>query len=129
MKSEEAIKQATRLFAAQLNITAWRNNVGACTDVNGRLVRYGLANDSAQMNKAMKSSDLIGITPMLIRPEHVGRVFGVFTAIETKHEGWKQTPSDEHAAAQAKFHAIVRDAGGFAGFVSDPWQIFGIIRC
>lgn len=108
----------------------WRNNSGACTDDTGRLIRYGLGNDSAQLNAKIKSSDLIGITPVTAYLSSVqGWVtLGVFTALEIKSSNWKFSPNDERALAQAKFHSIVRDAGGFAGFVTDPADIAQIIR-
>ena len=81
MSNEAVIQSQVRLAAAQRGITLWRNQSGACYDETGRLIRYGLANDSAQLNRRMKSSDLIGITPILVEPYHVGRALGVFTAI------------------------------------------------
>lgn len=131
MTSESAIQNQVRLAAAYAGLECWRNNVGVLMAVddygNQRPVRYGLANDSAKVNKEIKSSDLIGITPVLITPEHLGRTLGVFTAFETKRSGWTMRDSDKHALAQQRFHDIVRRAGGFAGFVSDPQHIFKII--
>lgn len=116
MSSEELVQQQVRLKAAYVG-QYWRNNVGACLDQTGRMIRYGLANDSAKLNKRIKSSDLIGVTPVLIRPDHVGQVLGVFTAIEAKHSEWVFSPSDERAVAQKAYHEIVRSVGGIAGFV------------
>lgn len=106
----------------------WRNNSGACTDETGRLIRYGLGNDSAQLNRKVKSSDLIGITPTLITQDMVGYYMGVFTALEIKRPGWHLTPGDERGQAQAKFHDLVRAACGYAGFVTHPDDVRGIIR-
>lgn len=94
----------------------WRNNVGACRDETGRMIRYGLCNDSAQLNRQIKSSDLIGIQPMLVEQRHVGTVVGVFTAIECKAPTWRMRPGDERATAQARFIDIVREHGGRGGF-------------
>lgn len=132
MKSETVVQQQTMLKVAQIG-QVWRNNVGACVDQSGRQIRYGLANTSAQMNKEIKSSDLICIIPVQITQEMVGKVIGVFTALECKHAGWTfPNPTNkaeyERASAQAKFHDIVRKAGGFAGFVSDPDQIYGVMQ-
>jgi hypothetical protein len=124
--SESTVQQTARVLHCQLtNGQIWRNNSGASLmvdDTTGqtRMVRYGLGNDSAQLNKEIKSSDLIGITPVLITPAMVGYWLGVFTAYECKPPGWKLRPSDDRALAQAKFHDIVRASCGFAGFVSDP---------
>lgn len=125
--NESAVQSHTRLVAAQAGLTMWRNNVGACEDATGRLIRYGLGNDSAQLNRVIKSSDLIGITPVVIDARWLGYKLGVFTAIECKHSDWKFSSNDERAVAQLKFHDIVRQAGGFAGFISDPMQLNGVI--
>lgn len=132
MASETVNQQQVRLLHCQLtNGQIWRNNSGAgrIIDDNGneRMIRWGLANESAQSNAEIKSSDLIGITPVQAYVEGKGwLILGVFTAYEIKPSGWHQTPGDKRALAQAKFHDIVRSAGGFAGFVTDPRDIYGI---
>lgn len=136
--SESAIQNQTRLLAAQVfNSAMYRNNVGAGVIVNEygveSHVRWGLANDSKALNKVVKSSDLIGVTPVVIQQHHVGQTVGVFTALELKHQGWTfPNPTNkkeyDRACAQQKFIDIVRNAGGFAGFVTQPHDIFGIIR-
>ena len=141
MVNETSVSQRIRLAHCEAtNGQIWRNNVGACTDNTGRQIRYGLGNDSAQLNAAVKSSDLIGITPTLITPDMVGYWLVVFTAYEVKRPGWRmptpiegRAPRDQpeatrRALAQAKFHDIVRAACGYAGFVTDPQDIYGIIR-
>ena len=70
--SEAAVQTAVRLGATADGGRLWRNNVGATTMDDGSFLRFGLANDSPAMNKQFKSSDLIGIRPVLIQPEHVG---------------------------------------------------------
>lgn len=109
MKSEAAIQNDVRKRAGELGIHLFRNNVGACEDAkSGRIIRYGLANDSAAMNKALKSGDLIGWL-------HDGR----FLSVECKHEGWKlpRTPSAREEA-QMRWVQMIRNAGGVAGFVA-----------
>lgn len=128
MSSESAVQSRTREAFAYIG-PVWRNNVGAAEDKTGRQIRYGLGNDSAQLNAVIKSSDLIGITPVSCFVPSLGwSTLGVFTALEVKASGWKFSPTDERAVAQAKFHDIVRQAGGFAGFVVDPSDIYNIIR-
>ena len=69
MSDEEQIKQEIRLAAGEHpDITLWRNNSGAFKDQTGRMVRFGLGNDSAKINKHMKSSDLIGFQTITITP-------------------------------------------------------------
>lgn len=125
---EAAVQQRVQLELARRGALVYRNNVGACVDETGRMIRYGLANDSAQMNKVLKSSDLIGVVPVLIGPQHVGRTLGVFAAVEVKHPGWHLTPGDSRAHAQAKFIELVRSVGGIGGFVNDPAQVEALIH-
>ncbi len=134
MISEAVIQQQTRLqFCNQTGGVIFRNNSGACIDDTGRQVRYGLGNDSAQLNAAIKSSDLIGIVPTRIEPHMIGYHLGVFVALECKPSGWsfpKPTNRAEYARclAQQKFHDIVRASCGYAGFVTDPNDILRIIN-
>lgn len=122
-RSEQLIQQAIRLAAPRNNSILWRNNNGACQTADGRQIRYGLANDSHQINDEIKSSDLIGITRTLITPEHVGLTVAVFTSIEVKREGWKYTGTAREVA-QNKWCLMVQAHGGVAGFaqaVGDVW--------
>jgi hypothetical protein len=127
--NEAAVQSRVRLECANAGLLIWRNNVGACEDKTGRIIRYGLCNDSAQLNREIKSSDLIGATPVTAYLQSAGWVkLAVLTALECKHSDWVFRPGDERAAAQMRFHEIVREAGGFAGFVTKPADIHDIIR-
>ncbi len=106
----------------------WRNNRGACYDETGRLIRFGLGNDSDKLDKVYKSSDQIAVVPVLIQPHHVGRVFGVFTAFEDKKRGWHLTPGDKRGQAQLAFLQHVQRCGGIVGFVTEPEQVRQIIK-
>ena len=128
--NEAAVQQRAQLEHCR-NVPGgqmWRNNSGACEDKTGRLIRYGLGHTSSEQVRAWASSDLIGITPTLIKPEMVGYWLGVFTAYEVKPPQWHLTPGDQRGQAQDKFHQIVRQSCGYAGFVTDPSDIYGIIR-
>lgn len=127
MKSEEEVTNAIEIAAAYAGLQYWRNNSGACVDQDGRQIRYGLGNISAKWNARFKSPDYVGIVPVFITPQHVGTVLGVFVGAEHKKEGWKFRPSDEHAVAQMRFHEIVRQAGGYAGFAQSPDDLMRII--
>ena len=117
MTNETTIQDQIRLEASQAGLRLWRNNVGACRDTKGRLIRYGLANDSAAVNRALKSSDLIGIRPVVVTQEHVGRIIGQFVAREVKRSGWEYhgTPREQ---AQLRFIELVRSLGGDACFAT-----------
>lgn len=123
--SEMATQQRLRVLAAQYGTPLLRNNSGACTDTTGRVIRYGLGNDSERINKAFKSSDLIGIWPVVVTPEMVGRTLGLFFAVEVKRPGWKLTAGDERGQAQAAFGRWVQEHGGvftFATNEKDVWR-------
>lgn len=113
---EQDVQNAIRLAAAESRqVILWRNNTGALKDASGRLIRYGLGNDSAAVNKIFKSSDLIGIRPLRIRPDHVDLTVGVFTAIEVKRPGWTVNDRSE---AQRNWLELVGQWGGLAGFAT-----------
>lgn len=114
---EAKVQQEIRIEASRQGMRLWRNNVGACSDNKGRLIRYGLANESAGMNRVMKSSDLIGITPIVITQEMVGSTIGVFTSIEVKHPGWKYSGKGREKAQNAWLD-IVKSLGGIGKFIT-----------
>ena len=112
---ESVVTSQVRLIAAQNNIELWRNNCGGFYDQTGRFVRYGLGSFSSKQE--CKSSDFIGITPVFIMPEHVGRVLGVFTAVEMKASNWEFNTNDKHCLHQKNFIDIVKKAGGNASLI------------
>ena len=115
--SESAVSAQVRLEASRKGVLLFRNNVGVLPDANGRPVRYGLANESAEQNKAIKSADLIGIRPVLIEPRHVGHTIGQFVSREVKKGGWVYTGKGREAAQMNWVKAIVA-RGGDACFCS-----------
>jgi hypothetical protein len=127
MISEAAVQQQMRLEASGYGVRLWRNNNGACKDENGRLIRYGLGNDSAKMNKHLKSSDLIGVTPVRITPEMVGQIVGIFTSIEVKREGWHYAGT-EREAAQKAWIGIIKSFGGKGGFATNTGDLLQCLR-
>ncbi len=100
----------------------FRNNRGACYDQTGRLIRYGLANESKAVDKVLKSSDLIGITKMIITPEDVGRTVAVFTSFEVKRENWQYKGTDREEAQRAWIR-LIRGQGGIARFITDIEEV------
>jgi len=115
--TEEGVSAHVRLAYARAGCMLWRNNLGAMQDDNGRVVRYGLCNDSKAINTKIKSSDLIGITPVVVTQAMVGSTVGVFISIECKKPGWKYTGTD-HEQAQLKWIEIVVGAGGYGHFTN-----------
>ena len=129
---ESEVQRKLRLSIAKAGAMSWRNNVGATParsshvcpkclhrfETRAQPVRYGLANDSAQLNQRIKSSDLILAIPRVIQPHDVGRSIAQFGAIETKRSGWKYTGKGREAA-QAAWLALIKKLGGYAAFNCD----------
>src|SRR6185437_16266155 len=116
-ESEAAVQARVRLEAAKVGARLWRNNVGALLDSRGVPVRYGLANDSPQLNRTVKSGDLIGWRPVLITAAHVGSTIAQFVSRECKREGWRYS-GDDHERAQLRWAELVNSCGGDAQFVT-----------
>ncbi len=128
--SEGGNQSQIREHYDSLGARLWRNNSGQLFDQNGRPVRFGLANDSKELNAQIKSGDLIGWYPRLVTPDMVGDAIAQFLSIEAKPDGWKmpgvtaQGEAAKRARAQARWAAMVRAEGGEAGFMIDPARGF-----
>lgn len=128
-KSEAYAQQQARLSIARRGGLAWRNNVGASKskeshrcpccgfafEVKQPPIRWGLCNDSHQLNAKIKSSDLIGIMPVLITTAMVGSTIGQFIAVETKRPGWSYK-GDDHEVAQLAWLQLIASKGGVSMF-------------
>lgn len=127
-KLESTIQTEIRVEASGLGWYLWRNNTGAAHDNSGNFFRYGLANDTPAMGKIIKSSDLIGIRPVVITQDMVGKTIGQFVAREVKRENWvyKGTPRE---VAQLKFLDLVTGLGGDAQFASGPGTLVDVHQC
>lgn len=115
--SEAYAQSLVRLEAPQYGVHAWRNNVGALRDERGRVVRYGLANDSAAMNARLKSSDLVGWRRRVVTHDMVGQTVAQFWSRECKARGWRYTGT-EREVAQAAWINLVLASGGDAAFAT-----------
>lgn len=105
--SEAAVQQQVRLEAAERNILLFRNNVGVLPNPEaGHPVRFGLANDSKQLNERFKSGDLIGLRPN-----------GQFVSREIKAGNWRYTGT-EREVAQLAWIKLIQAHGGDAGFAT-----------
>lgn len=113
--SEAAVASRLLLSAPKAGVRLWRNNIGAMQDVSGRVVRYGLANESASVNRVIKSGDYIGVRLVVITPQHVGGVIGQFVSRETKAGDWRYTGT-ERERAQLAWANLINSYGGDAKF-------------
>jgi hypothetical protein len=115
--SEARVQSEVRLEAANLHVYLFRNNVGAGKLDSGNFVRFGLGNDSAPINKVLKSADLIGIRKRLIMPGDVGQYIGQFVSREVKSSDWKFSGTEkEHA--QVRWATLINSQGGDAQIVT-----------
>lgn len=118
--SESGVQSRVRLEASERRIYLWRNNVGAGKLVEGgRFIRWGLANDSAQLNERLKSADLVGLRPLRITGDMVGHVVGQFVSREVKESGFKPDGSRKYLAQQA-WATLINLNGGDAKIVTGP---------
>lgn len=119
-KNEAYVQSAVRLAAPTAAMTLFRNNVGALKDERGVPIRFGLANDTAALNKVLKTGDLVGYQSGWFRDyETCDPVkVGVFAMAECKKAGWSFRPNDAHEVAQLRAINMVLAAGGVAGFTT-----------
>jgi len=123
--SEAAVQNAVRMEAARRGARVFRNNCGCLTDERGNMVRYGLCNESTKINRIIKSSDLIGISP-----------HGQFLAYEIKRPDWHYIGDQPcickphgrqcdrcHEKAQLAWLTFVNSMGGYAAFITSPEQL------
>lgn len=118
--TEAYVQSHVRLQANKLGGRLWRNNVGAY-DPNrppAGYMRWGLCNDSPEINAVCKSSDLIGIMPIMITADMVGKTIGQFTARETKKATWQPGEDKKREDAQQNFINLVNSLGGDAKFTN-----------
>lgn len=119
--SEQRASLLVRLKASKAGARLWRNNVGATYTQDGSFIRYGLCNESKQINARFKSSDLIGINPIKITQEMVGMTIGQFVAREVKKPGWKYS-GGAREEAQLKFIMLINALGGDAQFTTGEFD-------
>lgn len=120
-KSEAWVQSVVRLEASKRGVLLFRNNVGALRDETGRVIRFGLANDSSAMNGVIKSSDLVGQKSVMITESMVGTTIGQFTSRECKSPGWKYTGTPREVA-QLAWITLINSRGGDAKFTDGGYD-------
>lgn len=116
--SESHVDSLIALEASDKDILWMRNNVGACQDKTGRVIRYGLLNESKQMNERLKSPDRIGIRRLVITSDMVGSSVGQFVAREIKHATWTGRTLSPHEQAQLNCLQLFTGYGADASFAN-----------
>lgn len=106
-KNEATVMAEVRLEASKRGWRLWRNNSGAMMDQTGRLVRYGLGNESVKAT--VRSGDLIGIRPVTITPDMVGQTIGQFVSVECKREHGGRVEPEQQAWCD-----LINALGGYA---------------
>lgn len=122
---EQLATQQVLLKASEMGCRLLRNNSGAMH--NGeRLVRFGLGEDGSVASKKMSMGDYVGITPLTITPDMVGKTIGVFTMLEIKPDGKlsatvSKATKDPNSREGKQLKAIewVRGLGGIAWFATN----------
>lgn len=122
MVTETDIQNTIVLTLAKKGVTMFRNNVGCAEKIDKKTgkkyyVHFGLCEGS---------SDLIGITPVKITSEMVGKKIGVFTAIEVKKDV-KKSYNKHRMETQQRFIDFVNSNGGIAFKSDNPNTVGDII--
>ena len=126
--SETTIQTNIQLAIGTIkNVTMWRNNTAM--GWAGRLIRK-YQNGSVEIESARPlhaglcegSSDLIGITSVVITAEMVGKTVAVFTALEVK------TATGTSSPEQKNFIRVVKEAGGIAEVVRSPYEAISALN-
>lgn len=106
MSNDAGVPQLLRLYASRRGFALWRNNTGACVDQRGRVVRFGLGNESKRLSEVWTMGDLVGIGPG-----------GLFTVVEVKPPGWSWSGTPRERAQQAAIDTALQ-LGGLGGFAT-----------
>lgn len=124
-KNEAYVQSAVRLAAPMHGYLLGRNNNGALPDERGVPIRFGWLNDTAALNKVMKTGDLLGCQSgwfrdyQTLEPVKVA----VFAMAECKKAGWQFNPKNAHEVAQLRAINMVQAAGGIATFTTGQLPI------
>jgi len=114
MGKETEFMHWVQMEASQMGGRLFRNNVGLYLSLDGmRKVKAGLCKGS---------SDLIGFFPKEITKNDVGKVYAIFTAIETKAKRGKLSKVQEN------FIKLVQKNGGIAGEAKNLKEFWGIMN-
>ena len=121
-----------RARASEWGMKMFRNNSGMLPNPDtGVPVRFGLGNESAKLNKELKSGDLVGYSEITVTPEMVGKKIAVFTNIEVKSLGFiikDVYNKNSREFAQNEFNKLITSANGIAGFASSAQDVDNLVN-
>jgi hypothetical protein len=120
--SEAAVVKRCQVRASKVGGRLWKNHKGAAVLQDGTFMRYGLLNESKRISDEIKSSDLIGVYPLVITTDMVGSTIGQLWLVEVKEEDWHYT-GDAHETAQLKFLELGLAMGARATFATSEDDI------
>lgn len=123
---ESNIQKNILLATSKTKTRLFRNNVGQAWTGN-EIIRNRdgsvLIKDARPLKAGVKGmADLIGLTPVTITPDMVGKTLAVYTAIEVK------TTKGRASKEQVQFLEFVASLGGFAGVARSPEDALRIIQ-
>lgn len=114
MASETKIRKQIQVALSKNGYTMWRNNTGSLLNSKGVPVKFGLC---------VGSSDLIGLSQVVITKNMVGKTLAVFTAIEIKAENSKGATIE-----QQRFIQHILNNGGIAGIATSDDEAISLIK-
>lgn len=103
--SETGIMRRAMLALSDIGCLIFRNQVGKYKLADGRWLSSGLC---------VGSSDLIGLTPLTVTEDMVGKTVAVFTAVEIKTDRGRLEDS------QSNFLAAIIAVGGIGVVAKSP---------
>lgn len=112
--SETLIVKKILLALSSSGTMAFRNNTGAYKSAAGHFIKYGVGGAGG--------SDILGLTPITITQEMIGKRVAVFTAIEAKTKTGKATEQ------QKNFISAIKKQGGIAGVARSEDDALEIIK-
>jgi len=125
-KNESTVSDENKVFVSSLGGKLDRNNNGVAFRKDGTPIRFGLGNESAKIHAVRRSSDQIGILPVVITPDMVGKTIGVFLAVEDKKFPWTYKAT-EHEVGQQNYIDHVNRLGGIGCFAQCTQDISNAI--
>lgn len=144
MKDETRIQSEILLALSSAGLMPFRNTVGkGWVSPPPRTYRAKAGGERVKLNRgdvllrspsyitwglAPGSSDIIAVTPVTIKEQHLGMVMGVFTGIEVKTPDSPGKRGGKEQPKQEAFRIAINKAGGIAGVAHSPEEAVSIVE-